>query len=163
MKAISNATRHLLKAHGKVPPADESLDVEPSEYLPDVLELQRNGAKRSKVSLVASFADRFRDYLLRWIVIMNVAFTAVESPLFRDLLSLGFKTINYIFPKTADTIRNWTIKEFRARKNEIRRQLREDSRSLIHLSFDLWTSPNSLAMVGVVAHIWISPMQFRQD
>jgi hypothetical protein len=39
------------------------------------------------------------------------------------------------------------------RKTALRKQLAQHT-GLVHFSFDLWTSPNSLAIIGIVGH-WI--------
>jgi hypothetical protein len=65
MKAISNAAKYLLKAHGEESSAGGFLNVKLFKYLSDVLEFQENKNKRFKVSIVTVFADRFRDYFLR--------------------------------------------------------------------------------------------------
>jgi hypothetical protein len=46
------------------------------------------------------------------------------------------------------------LKDFGKCKEQVLKQLAE-SEGQIYLSFDLWTSPNSLALLGVVAH-WMS-------
>jgi len=44
------------------------------------------------------------------------------------------------------------MNEYTVKKAEIKRQLKEEAVSAIHLSFDLWTSPNSYALIAVVAY-----------
>jgi hypothetical protein len=44
------------------------------------------------------------------------------------------------------------IQEFKEHKNGIKTHLLTHAKSRIHLSFDLWTSPNSLSIIAVVAH-----------
>jgi len=53
--------------------------------------------------------------------------------------------------KSATTIRKWILKEFQRQKLAIKDEL-ANARSRIHISADLWTSPNSLAIVGIVVH-----------
>jgi hypothetical protein len=53
--------------------------------------------------------------------------------------------------KSATTIRKWILKEFERQKLAIKDEL-ANARSRIHISADLWTSPNSLAIVGIVVH-----------
>ena len=52
---------------------------------------------------------------------------------------------------TRNTIRSWVMDEFRKQKRQLRDDLRE-AQSNIHLSFDLWTSPNYYAIITIVAH-----------
>src|SRR6202035_3801931 len=56
-----------------------------------------------------------------------------------------------LLPTSGNTVRQWIINDFKQRRGQIRKELHL-SKSLIHLSFDLWTSPNSLAMLAVVGH-----------
>ena len=88
---------------------------------------------------------------MRWIVTYQIAFIAVEAESFRDLLSLGSKMLADIIP-TGDTIRTWVMQEFEKRKAEIKAQILQESSGMIHLSFDLWTSPNCISIMAVVAH-----------
>jgi hypothetical protein len=49
------------------------------------------------------------------------------------------------------TIRKWIVEEFEQRKKELRHELRI-ARSNIHISFDLWTSPNYYTIMAIIAH-----------
>ena len=49
-----------------------------------------------------------------------------------------------------DTVRNWIEEEYFRAKQHVKQRLAE-ARSRIHISFDLWTSPNSIAICAVVA------------
>jgi hypothetical protein len=95
--------------------------------------------------------ERLKQKLIEWIVVMHIAFSQVENEWFRDFLGVFNKKLVDWIPKSGDTVRKWIVADFDARKNDIRQQLCK-SKSSIHLSFDLWTSPNLLAIVGVVAH-----------
>jgi hypothetical protein len=96
-------------------------------------------------------ADRFRYLLIRWIVCMHVALSMVESDSFRDLVLYICPALEPILASTGTTIRRWIIKEFDKGSLRIRNELAQ-AKSQIHVSFDLWTSPNSLAFCAVVAH-----------
>jgi hypothetical protein len=48
------------------------------------------------------------------------------------------------------TLRRWILEEFE-KKLEVKNEL-ATARSRIHISFNLWTSPNSLELITVVAH-----------
>ena len=43
------------------------------------------------------------------------------------------------------------MEEFERRKKEMRRELRA-ARSNIHISFDVWSSPNCYAIMTIIAH-----------
>ena len=53
--------------------------------------------------------------------------------------------------ESGSTIKNWLQEEFVAAKAQVVRYLKM-ALSRIHISFDLWTSPNGYALCGVVAH-----------
>jgi hypothetical protein len=95
--------------------------------------------------------DRFKELLVRWLVCCHIAFFQIENDYFRDLLFYLFPPLADLLPKAASTIRQWVMNMFEVRKERLRQDML-DSRSSISLSFDLWTSPNYLAVLGVAAH-----------
>jgi len=54
-------------------------------------------------------------------------------------------------PSSGKTIKNWILNQFQRSQSELIRKLSR-TRSNIHFTFDLWTSPNHRAFLGVVAH-----------
>ena len=87
---------------------------------------------------------------LQWIVYCHIAFSQIENPYFKKLMSLLNEGIAALIPGRK-TIRKWIVDEFEKRKKELRRELRA-ARSNIHISFDLWTSPNYYAFMAIIAH-----------
>ena len=49
------------------------------------------------------------------------------------------------------SLRNWAMEEFDIEKAKVKSTLQQ-SYSKIHLSFDIWTSPNGYAVLGAVGH-----------
>lgn len=98
--------------------------------------------------------QRFKKLIVRWIVDANVPMTAMENESLRELFDISSSGDDKMteFLPSGDTVHNWIEKEFQSQKQEIKRQLQEDSLSRIHLSFDLWTSGNQLPILAVVAH-----------
>ncbi|KAI8416699.1 hypothetical protein FOFC_03012 [Fusarium oxysporum] len=87
--------------------------------------------------------EKFKELLIRWIKIGY----------FRELLFfLNPALLNHL-PKAAKTIRSWVMDAFLSKKQRLREDLQR-SRSRISISFDLWTSPNPYAILGVIA-MWI--------
>ena len=80
----------------------------------------------------------------------RVPFAQIESVAFRSMLVALFKGIDK-YLVVGDTIRNWLDDEYEAAVDRIQRWL-ADAVSRVHISFDLWTSPNGYAMVGVYGH-----------
>jgi hypothetical protein len=95
--------------------------------------------------------DRLKELFVRWLVCSHIAFFPVENDYFRDLLFYLFAPLAGFLPKAASTIRQWVMNSFEVKKKGLR-QDKLDSRSCISPCFDLWTSPNYLAVLGVVAH-----------
>jgi hypothetical protein len=52
------------------------------------------------------------------------------------------------------------MKDFEARKEKVKNELTR-SLSKIHISFDLWTAPNAIAILGVVAHYLTPDLKAR--
>jgi hypothetical protein len=98
--------------------------------------------------------------LIEWIVVMRITFSQVENEWFRRFLEVLSPKLTSWIPRSGDTIRNWILTEFKRRQNEIKSQL-QASKSLIQMSFDLWTSPNHLSIVGIHGH-FMSP-QYKVD
>jgi hypothetical protein len=87
---------------------------------------------------------------LQWIVYCHIAFSQIENPYFRKMVKLLNEGVAALIPGR-NTIRKWIIEEFEKRKKELRHELRA-ARSNIHISFDLWTSPNYYAIMAIIAH-----------
>jgi hypothetical protein len=89
--------------------------------------------------------------LIEWIVVMHIAFSQVENDWFRRFLAVISPSLEKWIPKASNTVKSWILAEFERRQEDIKKQI-QASKSRIHLSFDLWTSPNHLSFVGVVGH-----------
>jgi hypothetical protein len=104
--------------------------------------------------------EKFKELPIRWIVYCYIAFFQLENQYFRELLFfLNPALLNHL-PKAAKTIRNWVMDAFLSKKQRLREDLQR-SRSRISISFDLWTSPNPYAILGVIA-MWIDTTGKRQ-
>ena len=91
---------------------------------------------------------------------MYIVFSQVQNDWFRRFLAALSPGLEKWIPKAGNTIRDWILAEFERRQEEVKQQLFA-SKSQIHLSFDLWTSPNHLSFIRVVAH-YMSP-QYRVE
>lgn len=121
-----------------------------SGTLPD---LWNRASKRVKKTLYpADLVAEFRNLLIRWIVQFQIALIAVENKSFYRLLSLLSPTLAALLPIAGDTVRKWIIDKYDEYKSKIKQELHNNSISLIHISFDLWRSPNSIPLMAVVVH-----------
>ena len=89
--------------------------------------------------------ERLKLRLIEWVVVMHITFSQVENDWFRRFLAALSPSLEQWIPRA------WILAEFGRRQEEIREGL-QSSKSRIHLSFDLWTSPNNISFVGVVGH-----------
>ena len=103
--------------------------------------------------------ETFKLLLIRWLVYCHIAFYQIENAYFIEMIQYMHKGLSKLIP-SRNTIRKWVMSEFRKQKRQLRDDLQE-ARSNIHLSFDLWTSPNYYAIIAIVAH-YIDKKGLRQ-
>ena len=96
--------------------------------------------------------DEFRYRLTRWMVNRHVPFVEVENSDFQDMLKSVNGSINDYLVRSGNTIRSWVEDDFIEAKRLVRDEVIARALSKIHVSCDLWTSPNGYAMCGVAAH-----------
>ena len=96
--------------------------------------------------------DEFRYRLTRWMINRHVLFSEVENSNFQDILKSVNGLINEYLVQSRNTIRNWIENDFIEAKRLIQNEVLAQALSKIHISYNLWTSPNRYAMCGVAAH-----------
>jgi hypothetical protein len=139
---------HGITKHGRKTPY-RPIDRHTKPAVDDVTPLRQS---ESYVQLTtAIMRNPFQEALIAFIVICQMAFNLVTNDVFFEFLHTIYPSIGEILPSSGNTIRGWIIDAFQARKVKIKQAL-EKSSSLIHFSFDLWTSPNHMALLGVIAH-----------
>jgi hypothetical protein len=94
--------------------------------------------------------EPFKQALISFLVICQMPFALVCNPLFLEFLTTIFPKIERLIPGST-TVREWIEEAFKKRREKLKTYLACSS-SMIHFSFDLWTSPNNLALLGLVAH-----------
>jgi hypothetical protein len=93
--------------------------------------------------------------LVDWVVQDQQPFTAIESQTFRAILQYVNPYSIQKVPKCGDTVRNHGLKMFNDAKDILITAIK-NTRSRIHLSFDLWTSPNYKSLIAIIGH-WTAP------
>ncbi|KJZ70095.1 hypothetical protein HIM_10498 [Hirsutella minnesotensis 3608] len=122
---------------------------------------QQKSASASSNFFWKDTVERFKELLIRWVVYCHIAFFQLENQYFRELLFfLNPALLNHL-PKAAKTTRGWVMDAFLSKKQQLKEDLQR-SRSRISISFDLWTSPNPYAILGVVA-MWIDATGKRRS
>ena len=95
--------------------------------------------------------DQLEALYVRFISACSLPFRLVECPEFRALLSYLNDDVDTWLPDTHVTIKKWIMRQFDAEKEKIKQNI-QSAKSRIHISCDLWTSPNYLAILGIVSH-----------
>ena len=75
----------------------------------------------------------------------------IEHDCFRELLFMLAPALRAYLAHCGSTIRRWIASEFKRQQQHIQEEL-STAKSRIHITLDLWTSPNYLGLCGVVAH-----------
>ena len=94
---------------------------------------------------------KFKRDMTIWISVSHQSFSVVEQPKFREALSPEAESL---IPQSGNTVRKWILDEFQ-RQREILIDVFKKSKSRVHLSLDIWTTPSSnRAYLGIAAH-WV--------
>jgi hypothetical protein len=88
---------------------------------------------------------------VRWIASDNQALCLVECPEFRAFLTYLNKNVNVYLPNAHSTCGLWVFRQYDIEKERIRLRL-QCSRTRIHITCDIWTSPNSLPILAIIGH-----------
>ena len=117
-----------------------------------VLDLQRQASNRSiPSSIPQAKLSRARELLVGYIVDCDLPFTALESVYIKELLAQLDPGFAAELPQSRSTIGRDVKDVFESRRTAVKADLTK-ALSQIHLSFDLWTSPNNLAIISVFGH-----------
>ena len=149
LHGTSMAYKHLTKSHG-IATGDASKSPQP--------------AANQKVfdTVTTDRYDDFKTAVVRWIVYCNIAFQMLENQYFRNVVSLLNKGFAVLLPKDSATVRNWVKEEYDKQKDALIEELAA-AISNIHLSFDIWTSPNRYSIISVFGHFISEEGQRRQQ
>uniref|UniRef100_A0A8H7K3R1 AC transposase n=1 Tax=Bionectria ochroleuca TaxID=29856 RepID=A0A8H7K3R1_BIOOC len=120
-----------------------------------VLDLQRNASKKRPASssflLPRAKMARIRELSVGYIVDSNLPFTTFESTylqeLFRQLDSDLYAQVPWGRTTTKKDLEDILV----SKKADVKEEL-NNAVTQIHLSFDLWTSPNRLAFISIFGH-----------
>jgi hypothetical protein len=75
----------------------------------------------------------------------------VQCEAFREFIQYLNPSGNALLPESHTKIQEWLIRQFQAGKEQTK-QLLQSARTATHLSLDMWTSTNHLAILGIIAH-----------
>ena len=101
------------------------------------------------------------EYLyIRWIVTQDIAFYQVSHEYFRDFLEYVNPAANRLLPTASSTIRLHAIKQLEEGRRRLRHML-ATALSDIHITCDMWTSPNNLGVLAIIAYITLEKLQHQ--
>lgn len=105
------------------------------------------------------FAERFVNSFINLIVACDLSFEQAAAPELKQAILEGGNRVKHLLP-CRNTVRNWLLSAFEERKPDVKLALQR-AKSRINLSFDIWSSPNDLSLLGVVAHFIDEKRQLR--
>jgi hypothetical protein len=157
-QASSNMIRHLKKYHNILLKRTQS-DREDEEGSEAVESIETPSIRQTPPIFSALMArinvDKFRNLLVQWIVQQQIPYSAVEQAQFRELLLELQPTLERYLVKSHNTISSWVDGEYKQAQAALKTQFNM-ALSRIHISFDIWTSPSALPILGICAH-FLSP------
>ena len=147
--STTHIREHLAKIHRIIDPSKAS---EPSMPIRDAFATQGKKLQPTTAETLEARRKKVRKALLDWIANDRIAFSQVESSYFQAFCEALEESYKQVMPFSHTSVRNWLVAEFSSKQATITAILAE-SKSLIHISFDLWTSPHkNVAVLGIVAH-----------
>jgi hypothetical protein len=141
MKAlVSESTwscqQHLKKVHGIYPPG-VAIPTPLDSWIEEVHPLA---------------AERWRVDFMNWITHDNISFAQAASERLHKVILGSRPYVKYLLP-CERTVRSWVMATYQERIIDVKKSL-AGARSKINISFDAWSSPNHLSLLGIVAH-WL--------
>lgn len=134
-KATSSPALHLTKEHGI---HDANGPAQPPPAL-------------RPVNVPTVTADHFNTLVLGVIVNTDLPLNAMNNPAFRAFVEFLNPNLMPLLPRDHGHGRRLLIDSYNLRLESLKAELR-NAKSKIHLSWDLWTSPNHKAILGIVGH-----------
>ena len=111
---------------------------------------EANPTKRRRLDTDTIEQDKLEALWVRAIVSCNLSFRLVENVEFRAFIKYLNEDAELLLAQDHTQVRRWVIHQFNGMKVTIKATLQK-ARSKIHISCDLWTSPNSLTILGITA------------
>jgi hypothetical protein len=116
---------------------------------------QQEEAVQRKAQEEANFpcltATGFQDLLVRLLIRRDLPFTFATSQELHDLVYAIWPAAASLLLSSPNTIKSFVFLRFSSQKSRLK-ELLHLSVSNIHFTMDLWTSPNHIAFLGVIAH-----------
>jgi hypothetical protein len=136
-ESTTSCSQHLKNTHGIYPPGT-AVPTPLDSWVEEVHPLA---------------AERWRVDFMNWITHDNISFAQAASERLHKVILGGGPHVKHLLP-CERTVRSWVIATYQERIIDVKKSL-ASARSKINISFDAWSSPNHLSLLGVVAH-WLN-------
>ena len=150
--------RHLLEKHKKTEKSSrEDTSAKRQRSIEHALELSQNQSfKRRKLNTTNSDGNsldgnHLEVLYIKFLTACHLPLRLVECPEFRDLLGYINDDVDTWLPSSHTTITHWVLRQFNSMKQQMKSRLHSACTD-IHISCDLWTSPNCLPILGFIGH-----------
>ncbi|KAG6996097.1 putative AC transposase [Fusarium oxysporum f. sp. conglutinans] len=149
-QSTSSAQAHLYRAHRITETFEPGSPGDSS-----VLDLQRSASKKrpapSSLVLPRAKMARIRELSVGYIVDSNLPFTTFESTYLQELFRQLDSDLHIQVPWGRTTAKKDLEDILSLKKAAVKEEL-DEAVTQIHISFDLWTSPNRLAFISIFGH-----------
>jgi hypothetical protein len=158
-QSTSSAATHLarrVKGHGIGSSGPISTCPDPNQGTLVAMMRQNNVEVSQSVAneMSASFSKRkFHDALIDWVASDNQSLRVIETPSFRSMIKAANLLAESVLWRNHQSLRDTIVAEYHAFIPVVTAYLRS-ARSLIHVSFDNWTSTGGkLGLTGICVHM----------
>jgi hypothetical protein len=152
---IVNGTAHIaehLRTVHRIDPASGLMPEDaPKPSFSSPFEAAKAAGSGTIVSHTPWQEEALQSALIDWVIVRDISFSDATSPATRGLLTWNRSSLLAALPNSKSTIASYVHKKLEQRKDEVGQLLRA-SPGRISISVDVWTSPNYMSFLGVVAH-----------
>ena len=155
--ALSGGTgapgRHLEDYHeiSKESPRDTAVKNIQKSLSDAFAQAEAHPQKRRRLDTETVSQDKLETLWIRCLVSCNLAFNIVTNTEFRAFILYLNAQAEEFLAKGATSVKRWVMRQYQALKVSTVIPVLRKARTKIHISCDLWTSPNSKAVLGVTA------------
>jgi hypothetical protein len=156
-KNASSMTKHIQAKHKTVviePPLSKNQQVVRQQLIQIYHQAAANGdtIELDKEILTKSInQDALTEALVTLIVLHNLSFCVVEWPAFHTFCQILNSTCEGMITTSHSVVRTRVGEAFQKHKDTVRKAL-QGALSHIHISLDIWTSPNQWLILAICAH-----------
>ena len=152
VNGTAHISEHMVRVH-RIDPATGLLPETPFRATPsDPFEAARMVPGSGTVVSHSPWQEEaLQSALIDWVIVKDVSFLVAVDATTRGLLTWNRSDLLPAIPASVSTIRSYILTTLEERRAEVSVML-QAGRGKISISVDVWTSPNHLSFLGVVAH-----------